>query len=103
MVTPSCDRMKPSRDVCTPALCRIKTSKKVDDRVFSSLDECTRETADTCIQKQPRMSCRDRARPRVRMKEREARGASMIPDGRISHVKTASPAARDDRSHRRIE
>ena len=34
MVTPSCDRMKPSRDVCTPALCRIKTSKKIDDRVF---------------------------------------------------------------------
>ena len=78
MVTPSCDRMKPSRDVCTPALCRIKTSKKVDDRVFSGLDECTRETADTCIQKQPRMSCKDRARSRVRMKEREARGASFI-------------------------
>ena len=54
MVTPSCARMKPV--MCAhPALCRIKTSKKVDDRVFSGLDECTRETADTCIQKWPRM------------------------------------------------
>jgi ABC-type sugar transport system substrate-binding protein len=25
--------------------------KKVDDPVFTGLDECTRETADTCIQK----------------------------------------------------
>jgi hypothetical protein len=42
MVTPSCDRMKPSRYVCAhPALCRIKTSKKIDDRV-SGLDECTK-------------------------------------------------------------
>lgn len=24
---------------------------KVDDPVFTGLDECTRETADTCIQK----------------------------------------------------
>ena len=30
-----------------PTLCRIKTSKKVDDPVFSGLDECTRETAET--------------------------------------------------------
>jgi hypothetical protein len=90
-----------------PALCRIKTSKKVDDPVFSDLDECTRETADTCIQKLPRIPCKDRARSRVRTKERETRGASLFfrlsPDGRISYVKTASPAARDDRSHRRRE
>ena len=26
-------------------------AKKVDDPVFTGLDECTRETADTCIQK----------------------------------------------------
>ena len=51
MVTPSWDRMMPSRDVCTPALCRIKTSKKVHDPVFSGLDECTRETAGTSIRK----------------------------------------------------
>ena len=38
----------------------------------------------------------------VRMKEREARGASMIPDGRISHVKTAPPAAQDDRSRMNV-
>ena len=36
MVTPSCDRIMPL---------------KVDDTVFSGLDECTRETADICIQK----------------------------------------------------
>jgi hypothetical protein len=44
MVTPSCDRMKPSRDVS-------RFAGLVDDPVFSDLDECTRETADTCIQK----------------------------------------------------
>jgi ribose transport system substrate-binding protein len=27
------------------------TGKKVDDPVFTGLDECTKETADTCIQK----------------------------------------------------
>ena len=47
MVTPSCDRMKPSRDVCTPRA----LPDQMDDPVFSGLDECTRETADTCIQK----------------------------------------------------
>ena len=50
MVTPSCDRMKPSRYVCTPRPLPNQTSKKIDDRV-SGLDECTRETADTCIHK----------------------------------------------------
>ena len=46
MVTPSCDRMMPC-DVCTPRA----LPDKVDDTVFSGLDECTRETADICIQK----------------------------------------------------
>ena len=40
------------------------------------------------------------------MKEREARGASLFfclsPDGRISHVKTAPPAAQDDRSRMNV-
>jgi hypothetical protein len=44
MVTPSCDRMKPSRDVHIPRFGGL-----VD--VFSDPDECTRETVDTCIQK----------------------------------------------------
>ena len=78
----------------------------VDDPVFSDLDECTRETADTCIQKEPRIPCRDRARSRVRMKEREARGVSLFfrlsRDGRISHVKTAPPTAQDDRSRMNV-
>ena len=47
MAAPSCDRMKTSRDVCTPRA----FAGLVDDPVSSDLDECTRETADTCIQK----------------------------------------------------
>jgi hypothetical protein len=41
------------------------------------------------------------------MKEREARGVSLFfrlsPDGRISHVKTAPPAAQDDRSKMNVQ
>ena len=37
--------------VHTPALCRIKTSKKVDDPVFSGLDECTREARISAFRK----------------------------------------------------
>src|SRR5258705_13376383 len=47
-----------------------------------------RETTDTCVQKQLRIPCRDRARSRGRMKEREARGASIFfrlsSDSRVS-------------------
>ena len=50
MVTLSSDRMMRSRDCAQPALCRIKTSKKVDNRYFPASTNAP-GTAETCIQK----------------------------------------------------
>ena len=91
MVTPSCDRMKPSRDVCTPRALPdqwmtryFPTSTNKTDRGYLHSEIAVN-------------SVRGSSTVTGSHEGEEARGASLFfrlsPDGRISHVKTAPPAA----------
>ena len=100
MVTPSCVRMKFSRDVCTPRALPdqwmtryFPTSTNKTDRGYLHS-----EIAVNSVQGSSTVTGSHEGE--------EARGASLFfrlsPDGRISHVKTAPPAAQDDRSRMNV-